>query len=415
MPAMASEGALPSATVEPALWPRIAPWIAAGLWLLSVSLALTGVALGVGLTGGGPATAPSGPASFLGGAILAVTYASVALVLGVRRPGNLVGWIFAAIGVMVAAGNVDWALGIRELRESPPDVATAELIGWINPLVEVPGWGLLGITLMLVFPDGRLRDRWSRRIFLLTIAAVAVLAFGLAFSPGALLLIPHLRNPFRLTGLGGQLAELARAGGLALCIVLIFAALWCVLQRYRAAGPVERQQLKWFALGGLAFAAAGSLLALAGGTLLAPGSRVGELAWLGFAAAAALPPIAAAIGILRYRLYEIDEIIGRTFVIGALTAILAGLYSASIRLFNWFFVALTGEESEIALVLTTLILATTFTPIKKRLEGLVESRYPAAEEASSDSQALPATRAELEDLVREVVREERAAATPRRS
>ena len=72
---------------------------------------------------------------------------------------------------------------------------------------------------------------------------------------------------------------------------------------------------------------------------------------------------------------EIDRIIGRTFAYGALTAILAGLYSASVRLFNWLFVDVTGQNSEATLVLTTLVLATTFTPIKSRLEKVAERRF----------------------------------------
>jgi hypothetical protein len=380
-----------------------------------MSLAATSMALGAAVTTPGRATSSGGPISILAGVILAATYASVALVLGVRRPGNVVGWIFAGIGLTVAAGNLAWVLVIRELAETPPDVATAQLFAWIGPLVEVPAWLLLGVTLMLVFPDGRLVDRSWKPVFVVTAAVASILAVGLAFSPGGLLLHQHLRNPFRLTGSAGQLAELARAAGLALTILVIFAAVWSILLRYRRAGPVERHQLKWFAFGGLIFAIVASILSLMGGVLVAPGSRVGELVWLGFVGSSALLPIAAAIGVLRYRLYEIDEIIGRTFVIGALTAILAGVYTASIRLFNWLFVTMTGQESEIALVLTTLILATTFTPIKKRLEAIVESRYtPAEGEPASDAQALPATRAELEELVRDVVREEQAGAKPRR-
>jgi hypothetical protein len=91
-------------------------------------------------------------------------------------------------------------------------------------------------------------------------------------------------------------------------------------------------------------------------------------------------PVAALIAILRDRLYDIDRLISRTFVYGLLTAILAGLYSALIRLFNAIFVDVTGQSSEIALVMTTLILATTFTPIKQRLEKVVARRLasPAA-------------------------------------
>ncbi|HVQ23351.1 MAG TPA: hypothetical protein VMT36_08760, partial [Candidatus Saccharimonadia bacterium] len=83
---------------------------------------------------------------------------------------------------------------------------------------------------------------------------------------------------------------------------------------------------------------------------------------------------AASVAILRYRLYDIETIIGRTLVYGGLTAILAGLYTAAIRLFNSLFSTVTGERSDLALVLTTLVLATTFTPIKAWLELRVAAR-----------------------------------------
>ena len=81
------------------------------------------------------------------------------------------------------------------------------------------------------------------------------------------------------------------------------------------------------------------------------------------------------IAILRRRLYDIDLIINRALVYGALTAMLAGLYSGSISLFQKVFIALTGERSDAAIVVTTLILASTFTPIKTRLQAIVDRRF----------------------------------------
>jgi len=86
-------------------------------------------------------------------------------------------------------------------------------------------------------------------------------------------------------------------------------------------------------------------------------------------------PVTQSISILRHRLYDIDLIINRALVYGALTAILAGLYSGSISLFQKVFIALTGEKSDAAIVVTTLILASTFTPIKTRLQAVVDRRF----------------------------------------
>jgi hypothetical protein len=122
---------------------------------------------------------------------------------------------------------------------------------------------------------------------------------------------------------------------------------------------------------------------------------VADLSWIAFSLAATLVPVAALFAMLRYRLYDIDRVIGRTFVYGALTAILAGLYAASIRLFTSFFVDVTRQSSDTALVLTTLVLATTFTPIKSWLEGVAAARFrtthgPAAVEATTLGDAVGA-------------------------
>ena len=99
-----------------------------------------------------------------------------------------------------------------------------------------------------------------------------------------------------------------------------------------------------------------------------------------FESAALLPPLlafplSAAIAIVRYRLWEVDSLINRTVVYGALTAVLAGLYTASIGLSQRLFVVLTGERSDAAIVITTLIVASAFTPVRARLQALAERAF----------------------------------------
>jgi hypothetical protein len=93
-------------------------------------------------------------------------------------------------------------------------------------------------------------------------------------------------------------------------------------------------------------------------------------------------PLTVAFSVLRYRLYDIDVIINRTLVYVPLTAILAGLYSASIALLQKLFVAATGEKSDAAIVITTLLLTTTFTPIKNLLQSAVDKRFKEARDAT---------------------------------
>jgi hypothetical protein len=89
-------------------------------------------------------------------------------------------------------------------------------------------------------------------------------------------------------------------------------------------------------------------------------------------------PAAVAAAILRYRLLEVDTLVNRALVYAVLTAILAGLYTASIGLSQQLFVAFTGERSDAAVVVTTLIVAATFTPVKGWLQGLADRRLKEA-------------------------------------
>jgi hypothetical protein len=137
--------------------------------------------------------------------------------------------------------------------------------------------------------------------------------------------------------------------------------------RYRRGDAVVRAQIRWFA--------ADAVVVLAGlvlATIFDPNGQpffdVGIVA-LGFL------PVAIWIAISRYRLYDIDVIINRALVYGSLTAILAGVFAAGVGLAQRLFVAITGQSSDAAIVLVTLVIATLYTPLRKRLEGLIDKRF----------------------------------------
>ena len=160
--------------------------------------------------------------------------------------------------------------------------------------------------------------------------------------------------------------------------------------RYRRSDGGERQQLKWFVYG-MSVLVVTALIEIPAFAFLPHDAALGELTLAGLFIGGALLPVATAVAIMRYGLYEIDVLINRTFVFGALTAVLAGLYAAGIRFFQVLFVAVTGQESDGALVLTTLVLATTFTPIKSRLEGIAARHYrPATGAHAPDAAPQPA-------------------------
>lgn len=137
------------------------------------------------------------------------------------------------------------------------------------------------------------------------------------------------------------------------------------LRRFRRSEGEARQQLKWFAASAVVVA-----IMLVNSFFTAE-----RYAQVGLILAMVTVPIAIGIAILRYRLYEIDTLINRAIVYGVLTAVLAGLYSASIGLFQRLFVAVTGEKSDAAIVMTTLILASPFTPVRSWLQAVTDRRF----------------------------------------
>ena len=325
------------------------------------------------------------------------------------------GWILALIALVEAAR--DFAVGyVTYARLADPPLPAAQVVAWLPAWIELPAATLLLILLLLVFPDGRpLSRRWALAAWL-GAAGAALLAIGVALAPGKLEIFTAIENPFGVGGALGSFLPIVSATGFIVLTASVLAAAASMVLRYRRARGVERQQLKWFAftavLGALLF---GPFFAF---FVLARESPIAEAAAAATLLEFALVPVTVAIAILRHGLYDIDLILSRTFVYGSLMAILAGLYTASIRLFQSLFVAVTGNESDAAIVIATLMLATTFTPLKRRLEGVVEARYrdgPRGErEATADGEGDRAqlSPAELEALIervsRRVVREELA-------
>jgi hypothetical protein len=138
--------------------------------------------------------------------------------------------------------------------------------------------------------------------------------------------------------------------------------------RYRRGDGVERAQIRWLALSGSFVAAA---FAIASFQISPISDRAWELGFLFLS----LMPIAIGVAVTRYRLYEIDRLINRTLVYGSLTAILAGIFTAGIGFAQRLFIATTGETSDAAIVLTTLVVATLYAPLRKRLEAVIDRRF----------------------------------------
>jgi hypothetical protein len=191
-----------------------------------------------------------------------------------------------------------------------------------------------------------------------------------ALSPGPIRGLEPIENPLGLEGVP-TVAVLTEAMLYALGLV----AATSVLMRLRRSRGEERQQIKWFAYAGVLLATSTAITYVL--------SEASSLRWLGWAAF--LPamlgmagiPVAVGIAIFKYRLYEIDIIINRTLVYGLLTAILAGVYFGGVTATQVVFTALTGQEEQpqLAIVVSTLVIAALFTPLRRRIQSFIDRRF----------------------------------------
>ena len=310
-----------------------------------------------------------------------------ALIIG-RLPRHPIGWLFIIVALSYAAGLVAQVYAIHALVFDPGSLPAGEVAAWISFWITMPGVAGFVLFLPLLFPDGHLPSPRWRPVGWLCGALLAVAVLVTTITPDAYTEYPNIRNPLGIDAWSGvlqawnALSQLLLLGLVVLCAVALS-------QRFRRAGTVERLQIRWFA-----FSVAVLVIALffdmAG--RLVPGLRqASDL--LALIAVTGIPT-ATGIAILRYRLYEIDVIINRTVVYVSLTAILAGFYTAAVALFQRMFVAVTGEGSDIAIVLTLFVLATVFTPVKNRLQASADKYIrPVAPSGTEGSTA-------IDDLVR---------------
>ena len=187
-----------------------------------------------------------------------------------------------------------------------------------------------------------------------------------------------MRNPFGLEG-----APWLTTAGIVILPLLplcILASALSLVLRYRSSGGEEREQIKWITFAasvvGLLY-----LITMVSSLFFPLGwGAAGTPLWLGLLQQAALVsftavPIAVGFAVLRYRLYDVDILINRTLVYGSLTVTLVALYFGGIVLLQRVFVLLTGQQSTLAVVASTLLIAALFTPLRRRIQGFIDRRF----------------------------------------
>ena len=323
---------------------------------------------------GGPLALDSVSAVLVGLVVLAWSTAGVVLVT--RLPRSLIGWLLCSVGLLFAITTGSAALADIGLIVQPASVPGAIWLAWLAQWSVIPAVALSAIVLPLVYPTGTLLSpRWR---FVVVLAAIAAgLGFvGASFSPWPPGTLGGATNPLEIDGPGQVLIEQILFTSNAVAGLAILLGVMSLVIRFRRSRDIERLQLKWFAY---VFVVSGSLMGLSflASSTSGPTGATQAAILLGFA----LLPATIGLAVLRYRLYEIDIVIRRTLVYVPLTAILAGIYAASIVLFQRLFITFTGNRSDGAVILSTLILATTFTPIKNSIQGRVDRSFKDAGDA----------------------------------
>lgn len=348
------------------------------------------------------------------GALLAAVFAPVGLLIAYHRPGHPIGWMMLMAGSLAAygflAGNLHgYVLGPDRLAALDySDDAFLSSMPFSALLLDATAFGALrGVEAMaslviLLFPDGRVPSRrWRPIAWFILIAAVLVSGAVLAGSLSVRNSGAEMTTVLAIAAAGTSFGPLAG--------VLVATGLFV---RYRRSNVTQRLQIKWLLYSlvlGVGYAVLSVVVDLLPGLDSPTGTWPDSLL---LAVLFASAPVAIAIAILSHRLYDIDLVINRTLVYGLLTITLGAVYVAGVvglpRLVG------AGEQSDLAVAVSTLVVAGLFNPLRRRVQGMVDrrfyrSRYDARQTVDSlaarlsQGAELPEIQAELTDVVSQTV------------
>ena len=292
----------------------------------------------------------------------------VGLLLTLRRPRLLTGWIFLAIGFIAATGTAADALSAHGLAAPGAAPWWGVAAAWYGEWYWLPMLYATLVFLPMLFPTGRPLTGGWRRVVLAAAGALVLVTVTAALQER----LDPIRgypvpNPIGIPGLS-DVEDGAMGGVVALVGVLSLLLAACsLIVRYRRSRGVERQQLKWFTSAAVAM--------IGGFILLGLGDAMGfTRPGIVDATLFMLPSIAAGIAIFRYRLYAIDRIISRTVTYALVTALLIGVYVGAVTLMSAAIDPLAGE-SPLAVAVATLAAAAAFRPAQQRVQRAVDRRF----------------------------------------
>jgi hypothetical protein len=305
--------------------------------------------------------------------VIMASCSTVGVLIASRRPGHPIGWLFSAVGLLsgvhLFCGEYALYALVAEGGSLPGGRVSAWTVGWL----WVPINALFAFVALL-FPDGKLPSPRWRAVGLANGVMAVAGSLAAAFLPGPGPWIAGIDNPFGAEALG-QIDDLVEASLRILSYgVFGLAGVLSLYFRYRRAGQVGRQQIKWFAYAG-AVLLAGSVLLYA----VPDSPSVAWIRWLGTAlwvSGVVGLPVAIGIAIFKYRLYEIDIIINRTLVYGALTVVIAGIFQTIDAALHYLLVTLAHVHSLPGSIIAALIVGALFHPVKHRIQHFVDRYLP---------------------------------------
>jgi hypothetical protein len=339
--------------------PRTRTLLAWAFWLATLGCCAAGLAVTLAVT------RPLTVAVLVEGAAHALAfplgYATVGLVLSLRRPANPIGWLYAAAGLVwsLAIPGDSWLVQlVAEHRPLPLAAQVAAVFGEFN-------WApatVLGVTLpALLVPDGRLRSRRWRPVAATSMVAAVLALVGGGLAPARLEDLP-IANPFGLAGPAGDVAAMLAGAGYLLWVATMVASLACVGLRFRSSGGVERQQLRWVAAG-----AAAAVAGLLAGAAVPQDNVLSGVLY----SSVLFIPLAVAVAVLRYRLWDLDQLVSRTVTYAVVTALLVVPYLLIVPAAG----RLVGGSGSLAVAAATLAAAALFQPLRRRVQELVDRRF----------------------------------------
>jgi len=295
---------------------------------------------------------------------LTLVFSGVGALIASRQPGNAMGWIFLAVGASAGLAGLSGSYADRWVTGAGGSRALGETAAWYGNLSWIP-FILIPCTFVpLLFPDGRLLSaRWRWVAWCAGTGIAGSFMVG-AVTPGPFDDYPQLENPY---GIESPLVDPLTGIALLVLLIGILGSCASLVLRFRRAQGERRQQIKWLALAA----------AVAGVTI--PVAFIGSGLWglwgetatnVASMLAVLSLPLAAGIAILRHRLYDIDVVINRALVYGALTATLGGAYLALVLL-----IGLAVGQSDLAVATSTLAVAALFRPARARIQALVDRRF----------------------------------------